>query len=71
MRRVIALAVVAVATVSLAPSAHATCMYREDKVTGISQTSCSPPGGPVTTTTCFRDLVCYTTTSGGEPGGGA
>lgn len=71
MRIPLALAAAGLALAGLAPAAHATCMEREDRLTGISTTSCSPPGGPVTTTICFRDLVCHSYTTGEGPGGGS
>ena len=72
MRIPLALAAAGLALAGLAPAAHATCMPpQEDKLTGITVTSCSPPGGPVTTTVCFRDLVCYSYTTGEGPGGGS
>lgn len=71
MRALLAAAVAALATTVLAPAAEATCMTREDKVTGIRQTWCSAPGGPVTTTICYRDVQpCVSYTSGEGPGGG-
>jgi hypothetical protein len=71
MRR-LALAAVLTAAAALPVSpAAATCMphYYNERLQ-ISITSCSPPGGPVTTTYCVRD-ICYSVTSGEGPGGGA
>lgn len=71
MRALLAAAVAALTTAALAPAAHATCMYHEDKWTGIRRTSCSAPGGPVHTTICYRDVEpCVSYTSGEGPGGG-
>ena len=69
MRIPLALAAAAFAVAGLAPAAQATCMTHYDETTGISRTYCSPPGGPVTTTVCFRDLYCYSYTTGEGPGG--
>ena len=68
MRALLAAGIAAAAVASFAPSASATCMPHYDYVVFYSY-SCSPPGGPVTTTTCNRITGhCWTTTSGG--GGG-
>lgn len=69
MRILLALATAAAAVATFAPSASATCMPLYDYGV-IYSYSCSPPGGPVTTTTCNRVTGhCWSTTSG-EPGGG-
>ena len=65
MRVFLATAVAAVAMTGLAPAAHATCMPLWDAVLFYSYT-CSPPGGPATTYTCFRPTgECWSQTSGG------
>ncbi|HEV2891241.1 MAG TPA: hypothetical protein VGX28_12775 [Frankiaceae bacterium] len=71
MRIALALTVAAAAVAALAPSASATCFTREDGL-GFRYTYCSAPGGPASTTICFRDVQpCVTYSSGGGPGGGA
>lgn len=65
MRIALALTAAAAAAVTLAPPAQATCMPLWDTVLFYSYT-CSPPGGPATTTTCFRPTGhCWSQTSGG------
>lgn len=68
-RRIAVVSVVAAAAGLLAAGpAAATCMpIYHDPTNQVRIYSCSPPGGPVSTTYCVRDF-CYTTTSGG--GGG-
>lgn len=67
MRALLGLAVAAAAVATLAPAANATCMPLWDTVLFYSYT-CSPPGGPATTTTCFRPTGhCWSHT--GEGGG--
>ena len=70
MRRVLALAVGAgaFATTLAATPASATCMEHYNVQGIVRSYSCSPPGGPVTTTTCVYDK-CWSRTAG-EGGGG-
>ena len=70
MRIPLTLAAAAFALAGLAPAAEATCMTEYDERTGIRRTTCAAPGGPVTTTYCFRDVVCHTFRTGGPGGGG-
>ena len=67
MRALVALAFATASLAVLAPSVSATCMEHGDRAGVVRTTSCSPPGGPVTTTTCVLDLVCHTWTSGEDP----
>lgn len=71
MRRIVVLALggAALATAFATAPASATCMENFDYGGIVRSWSCSPPGGPVTTTTCVYD-VCWTNTSGGGGGGG-
>lgn len=71
MRLALALSAAAVAAVGLATPASATCMPLWDYGVVYSYT-CSPPGGPATTYICNRVThECWSSTSGGGPGGGA
>ncbi|HEX8004196.1 MAG TPA: hypothetical protein VF519_16025 [Mycobacteriales bacterium] len=70
MRLVLALTMAAAAVATFAPAASATCMPLYDYGVIYSYT-CSPPGGPATTTTCNRITGhCWSTTSGGGGEGG-
>jgi hypothetical protein len=70
-RALLGLAVAAVTVTAFAPAANATCMTFENAL-GFRTTYCSAPGGPATTTICFRDVQpCVSYSSGGGPGGGA
>ena len=61
MRRIAVVSlVVAAAGLLGATPASATCFeHYNDKTTGIRSGSCAPPGGPVTSYTCWRDTCVY------------